>query len=256
METLMLRSRLRPWMATSRRLGLAKLIAAQLRHREARNLIAVGLYGSVARGEDRAHSDVDLLVVVRKKRATIRHLVRTGILVTILQQTPAEARAEVVGSRADLNVALGGWQSMRPLYDPSGLLSRLKKKAKHPSREQFRQAARGAFLETYEDLGKLRNAVDSNDGDEAREMAIWYTGGAMGILLDLNCRVLPTGRRAFVEIRRYGAVGDAIRRLRYETLSPRETLRLAEFTWAELLARARKQRMSLPEFGRQSPGSL
>jgi len=243
-------------MATSRRLGLAMLFEGQVRHREARNLIAVGLYGSVARGEDRAHSDVDLLVVVRKKRATIRHLVRTGILVTILQQTPAEARAEVVGSRADLNVALGGWQSMRPLYDPSGLLSRLKKKAKHPSREQFRQAARGAFLETYEDLGKLRNAVDSNDGDEAREMAIWYTGGAMGILLDLNCRVLPTGRRAFVEIRRYGAVGDAIRRLRYETLSPRETLRLAEFTWAELLARARKQRMSLPEFGRQSPGSL
>src|SRR5947209_19102143 len=105
-------------MATSRRFELAKLIGAQLRLREGRNLVAVGLYGSVARGEDRAHSDVDLLVVVRKKRLTIRHLVRTGILVTILQQTPAEARAEVMGSRADLNGALGGWQSMRPLYDP------------------------------------------------------------------------------------------------------------------------------------------
>jgi len=243
-------------MATSRRFELAKLIAAQLRLREGRNLVAVGLYGSVARGEDRAHSDVDLLVVVREKRLTIRHLVRTGILVTVLQQTPAEARTEVMGSRADLNGALGGWQSMRPLYDPSGLLRRLKTKAKHPSREQFRQAARRAFLETYEDLGKLRNAVDANDGDEAREMAIWYSGGAMGLLFDLNCHVLRTGRRAFIEIRRYGAVGKAIRRLRYETLSPRETHRLAEFTWAELLARARKQRISLPEFGRQSPGSL
>ena len=256
METLMLPLRLRSWMATSRRFELAKLIAARLRLREGRNLVAVGLYGSVARGEDRAHSDVDLLVVVREKRLTIRHLVRTGILVTILQQTPAEARAEVMGSRADLNGALGGWQSMRPLYDPSGLLRRLKTKAKHPSREQFRQAARRAFLETYEDLGKLRNAVDANDGDEAREMAIWYSGGAMGLLFDLNCHVLRTGRRAFIEIRRYGAVGKAIRRLRYETLSPRETRRLAEFTWAELLARARKQRISLPEFGRQSPGSL
>ena len=240
-------------MATSRRFELAKQIADQLRNREARNLIAVGLYGSVARGEDRAHSDVDLLVVVRKKRATIRHLVRTGILVTILQQTPAEARAEVTGSRADLNDALGGWQSMRPLYDPSRLLGRLKKKAKHPSREQFRRAARSAFLETYEDLGKLRNAVDSNDGDETREMAIWYTGGAMGILLDLNGRVLRTGRRAFIEIRRYGAVGKAIRRLRYETLSPQETLRLAESTWAELLARARKQRIPLTDFGSAVP---
>src|SRR5213594_372740 len=119
-------------MATSRRFELAKLIGAQLRLREGRNLVAVGLYGSVARGEDRAHSDVDLLVVVRKKRLTIRHLVRTGILVTILQQTPAEARAEVMGSRADLNGALGGWQSMRPLYDASGLLSRLKKRLSTP----------------------------------------------------------------------------------------------------------------------------
>ena len=161
-----------------------------------------------------------------------------------------------MGSRADLNGALGGWQSMRPLYDPSGLLSRLKKKAKHPSREQFRQAARRAFLETYEDLGKLRNAVDANDADEAREMAIWYSGGAMGLLFDLNCHVLRTGRRAFIEIRRYGAVGDAIRRLRYETLSPPETRRLAEFTWAKLLARAREQRISLPAFGRYSAGSL
>src|SRR5207245_3364254 len=174
-----------------------------------------------------SQSDDDRIVLERKNRLTIRHLVRTGILVTVLQQTPAEARAEVMGSRADLDGALGGWQSMRPLYDPSGLLSRLKKKAKHPSREQFRQAARRAFLETYEDLGKLRNAVDANDADEAREMAIWYSGGAMGLLFDLNCHVLRTGRRAFIEIRRYGSVGDAIRRLRYETLSPPETRRRA-----------------------------
>src|SRR2546422_4018741 len=242
-------------MATSPRLKLAEMIAAELRLRERRNLVAVGLYGSVARGEDRTHSDVDLLVVVRKKRATIQHLVRAGTLVTILQQTPAEARAEVTGSRADLNAALGGWQSVQLMYDPSGLLSRLTKRAKHPTREQFRQAARHAFLETYEDLGKLRNAIDANDEGEAREMAIWYTDGAMGLLFDLNRHVLRTGRRAFVEIRRYGAVGDAIRRLRYETLTAPEALRLAEFIWAELLARARKQRISLPQFGWQSPGS-
>src|SRR5207245_9763635 len=97
-------------MATSRRFELAKLIGAQLRLREGRNLVAVGLYGSVARGEDRAHSDVDLLVVVREKRLTISQLVRTGILVTILQQTRAEVSDDDMVFRGDVNVANVGWR--------------------------------------------------------------------------------------------------------------------------------------------------
>lgn len=239
-----------PAMATSRRLELAEILAAELRRREGRNLVAVGVYGSVARGEERAHSDVDLLIVVRRKRATIRHVVREGILVTILQQTPDEAKEEVTGSRSDIHDALGGWQSMRPLYDPSGLLRQLTRRSKKPTREQFREATRRAFLETYEDLGKLRNALAAGDREEAREMAIWYSGCAMGILLDLNGRVLRTGRRAFIEIRRYGAVGEAVRRLRYRTVSLRETRRLAEFVWIALLARARHEGIHLPDFVR------
>src|SRR5881396_3148025 len=127
-------------MATSRRLELAKTLAGQLRTREGRNLMAVGVYGSVARGEDRAHSDVDVLVVVRRRRAAIRHHVRDGVLITILQQTPQESRAEVTGHRPDLNAALGGWISLRPLYDPSGLLRELTKRARHPTQKQFREA--------------------------------------------------------------------------------------------------------------------
>ena len=51
---------------------LAKTIAVDLQRREGRNLVAVGVYGSVARGEERHHSDVDLLVVVRRKRRKFR----------------------------------------------------------------------------------------------------------------------------------------------------------------------------------------
>ena len=235
-------------MATSRRLELAKTLAGQLRTREGRNLVAVGVYGSVARGEDRPHSDVDVLVVLRRKRAAIRHFVRDGILITILQQTPQEARAEVTGSRGDLNAALGGWRSLRPLYDPSGLLRKLMKRARDPTEAQFREAARQALIETYEDLGKVRNAVDVGDEQEAREMAVWYAGAAAGALLDLHRHVLRTGRRAFIEIRRYGAVGEAIRRLRHETLSLVETRRVAEASWAGLLALAQRKGVPLPKF--------
>ena len=243
-------------MAASLRLALAKSLAAELRLREGRNLVAVGVFGSVARGEERLHSDVDVLVVVRRKRAAIRHHVRDGVLITILQQTPQESRAEVTGHRPDLNAALGGWISLRPLYDPAGLLRELAKRARHPTQAQFREAARQALIETYEDLGKLRNAIQSRDEDEAREMGIWYSQAAAGALLDLHERVLETGRRGFIGIRRYGAAGAAIRRLCYESLPLSEARRLAEDSWEALLDLARRKRVRLPRFAGESQGRL
>lgn len=225
----------------SPRLALAKRITAELRRCEGSNLVAVGVYGSVARRTERRFSDLDLLVVVRTKRPSLGIQIREGILITILQCTPREARDEVFGSRADLNGVLGGWRSMEPLYDPRRLLRALRAHAAHPSRTQFRDAARRALLETYEDLGKLRNAVAAGDRDEAREMAVWFTGGAMGALFDLEGHVLPTGRRAFSEVRQWGRLGADIRSLRYDSHSLQVTSKLADRIWASLLRRARRQ---------------
>lgn len=228
-------------MVGSPRLALAERMAAELRRREGSNLVAVGVYGSVARGTERQYSDVDLLVVLKRKRPPLSIQVRDGFLVTILQHTPSEARSEVLGTGADLNDSLGGWRSMQALYDPTHLLRSLRARAHRPSRTQFLAAARRALLETYEDLGKLRNAISVGDLDEAREMAIWFSGGAMGALFDMEGHVLPTGRRAFIELRRWGRLGQQIRSLRYESHSLSETSRLAESAWASLRRRARRR---------------
>ena len=243
-------------MADTPRLVLAKTIAADLRQGEGANLVAVGVYGSVARGEERRHSDVDMLVIVRRKRQGIRHAMTSGTLVTILQQTPAEARAEVIGPYPGMNDALGGWRSMRALYDPTGLLTKLRARSHQPAVRSFREAARRHFVETYEDLGKLWDAIEARDADEAREMAIWFSGGAMGTLFDLEAHVLKTGRRSFIEIRRYGRLGEAVRGLRYNDLSFRKALRLSEYVWGELLDRAAAKGVRLPRFPRDARGTL
>ena len=243
-------------MPDSQRLVLAKSITADVRGREGRNLLAVGVYGSVARGEERRHSDIDLLVVVRRKSRHIHHEVRNGIVATILQQTAEEAKSEVTGSRPDLNAVLGGWTALKPLYDPTRLLRRLIARARRTPPRQFREAAYWACLEVYEDVGKLWNAIEAGDADEAREMAIWFSGAAAGALLDLHAHVLKTGRRAIVEASRFGKAGRAVRRLRYDELSLAQMQDLSEVIWTGLLARAAAQGIHLPPLFRTARGSL
>ena len=62
-------------------------------------------------------------------------------------------------------------------------------------------------------------------------------------------RVVSTGRRIFAKLPNRGVVGNAIRRLRYETLSLDETTRLAGSVWTSLLRRARAQRIAVPDVG-------
>jgi len=224
--------------AASRSLRLADRVARQLRRREGRNLIAVAVYGSVAQGEERRHSDLDMLLIRRRPRRLPRTAVRDGVLVTFLQMTPEAARAELSGANPNLPEALSGWRSIRALYDPTGIIGTLRRKAGRPTAAQFRKAARAAFLATYEDYGKLRNALDAGDHEEAREMAIWFTGGAMAILFCLEGYVPATGRRLFVDVGKKGSIGKAICALRYEPLSAEEIGRLAVRVWRGLLHRA------------------
>src|SRR5947208_2316353 len=106
------------------------------------------------------------------------------------------------------------------------------------------------------DVGKLWNAIEAGDADEAREMAIWFSGAAAGALLDLHDHVLKTGRRAIVEASRFGKAGRAVRRLRYDELSLAQMQDLSEVIWTGLLARAAAQGIHLPPLFRTARGSL
>src|SRR2546422_3269353 len=91
---------------TRSRLELARTVTAQLRRREGHNLMAVGLYRSVSRGENRAHSDIDLVLLGRSGKTGLQMLMRNGVLVSLLRLTRDGAADEVRGHSWNLPEAL------------------------------------------------------------------------------------------------------------------------------------------------------
>lgn len=232
-------------MVESPRLILARTILDELKVRESGNLVAFGVFGSVAQGKDRRHSDLDLLVVLRRTGGAPRVELRQGVLVTYLRLTPDEARAEVYGGEPDLSGRLAGWRSLRPLHDPDGFLRRLRARAGRPPISQLQEAARRGLLGAYEDLGKLRNAAEANDPDETREMAIWFSGASVDILFCLERFIPSVHRREFVDVGRFGRTGRSIRALRYGNPSIGQQRRLAESVWKSLTRKAKRQGIDL-----------
>jgi predicted nucleotidyltransferase len=78
-----------------KKLELAKVFARTLKDTTAERII---LYGSVARGDDTAESDVDILVLSKDKRATRKQAIKraidvlldTGTYISVKVLTPGE----------------------------------------------------------------------------------------------------------------------------------------------------------------------
>lgn len=218
----------------TRHLELAQRVAKELVAKHGRDVLAVGVMGSVALGEEGPFSDVDVIVLA-KRAGSFEKSVRDGILISGLWQTLKEAETDVTEPSEAPIETLSGWWSLRVLYDPTGVLERLAARARGASAEFFRDSARMALLGAREDFGKVRNAVRSGKDDDVAEMSIWFSGAAAVALSCILHHVPHSGRTLFAEVRDLPLPGKDIVRLRYERLNAEETGALAEDIWERLL---------------------
>lgn len=91
--------------------------------------IAVVLTGSVARGDMHAHSDVDIIAIVRASIDDTESLHRGGRLVTVAWTTAASVRAAFHSPRR-AGTDVPGWREAVILHDPMGVAGRLQRHAR------------------------------------------------------------------------------------------------------------------------------
>jgi kanamycin nucleotidyltransferase len=152
-------------MDRSRRLELAHHIVDQIQDHYRDDVLAVGVYGSLARGTDGPYSDIEIHCVVRGQGVDVCHEWSAG---------PWKAEVDVYSedvvlewaSELDVDwpVTHGACVHVWVLYDPSGFFPRLRDAAlSHPD-HAFQEAIRDVIVgEIYERIGKARNAGAENN---------------------------------------------------------------------------------------------
>lgn len=160
-------------------------------------ILAIGVYGSVARGTDGPFSDMEMVCVLKESGPSVDDC---------YEWTPGPWKAEVDVRSSDVllkkaSTVDGRWPLTHGpffcqlrLYDPDHFFAAVKEAAESPTREDFRRAIRELLVgDMYELAGKLRNADRIGPHSYLPVLAVefaWH--GAM--LIGLHNRKLYTTR--------------------------------------------------------------
>ncbi len=133
-----------PAMTHEERLALARELTARLLDRHGDGLVAVGLHGSVARGDDRDGDDLDLAVVTAGPEVEVpdRALRHRGVVVD-LGAIPADAYLDEAGQVGPTwPLAADQYTRHLALHDPGGFFHQLA----HAHEMAMEAAPESAFL--------------------------------------------------------------------------------------------------------------
>lgn len=157
------------------RMAVARALVPAFRRRFGEGLLGVALSASVARGDDRAFSDLELVVFLRDppppgEDAYLQRIV-DGMLVEAVYWTEEAYLAQFATLAADWYLA--GSETLVPLDNPELVerIARQVRAVRHPRAHYLLRAGR-RFVEVQESFGKTLSAIDAGDG-EAVGLLLW-----------------------------------------------------------------------------------
>lgn len=185
----------------SERLTLAHEITGRALTRYGDELIAIGLYGSTARGTDGPYSDLEILGILQPAGEEYTYEWVYGpwkAEVNFLSQNVALAKAAEIDG--DWSLTHGAFVHILALHDPHNFFDRLKERVLSHPPERFQQVIRAVITgELYEWIGKLRNARVDRQTSYLPELALGMAKYGAFVIGLANRHLYSTGRRVLEE---------------------------------------------------------
>ncbi|MGI0148881.1 MAG: kanamycin nucleotidyltransferase C-terminal domain-containing protein [Thermoplasmata archaeon] len=161
-------------MERARRRRLAEQLAAKVQ-KSRKDVVAVVLFGSVARGDDGPDSDVEIAAVARRGDKRAERFVLDGVLFNVYWYTAVGLRGQML--EPDGDAVRHGFLEGLPLYDQFDWFARLKRDVADLPPSFYRRSGEEALHQMYEYVCKARNA--RRRGDDAN---LVYATGSVGLI--------------------------------------------------------------------------
>ncbi len=158
----------------------------KLQQRFDQEIVAIGVYGSVARGTDGPFSDIEMWAVVEDGRKISGYEFIWGafkVEIDVVERTEFYAMAKTIDD--GWAIKAGAFIDLIPWYDPTHVFDEVRELALVISDDRVRAVMRDFMIwEPYETMGKLRNSMKSGRGDYvslgAKDIA-WQTAKLIGL---------------------------------------------------------------------------
>lgn len=211
------------------RLARAHAIAECFCAKFGADVLAIGLYGSLARGTDGPFSDIELMCVVRGEGIDHDYeWSQGGWKAEVNLYSPDTLLAFARELDEFWPLSHGALVNMQPIYDPDGQFATLKRVVFDHSEDHFAEQITSTIVgELYEFVGKIRNAMHTG---QTAHLATWavemaqftalviglanrhlYTASATLFAESLTLPDRPNGYESLCELVTSGRLNDAAR---------------------------------------------
>lgn len=142
------------------RIILAEQIAEKIRMYYQEHLLALGIYGSLARGTDGPYSDIEMFCIIEGEGIDNSYEWSEGEWKAEVNIYSLDLLTRLAGEiDSEWSITHGALMMVQPVYDPQDIFSYLKEVVLSHTEEAFQEAMEDLIVgEVYELVGKLRNS--------------------------------------------------------------------------------------------------
>ncbi|MDB9526319.1 kanamycin nucleotidyltransferase C-terminal domain-containing protein [Oscillatoria sp. CS-180] len=151
----------------SDRAQLAKQLVQRILAVRGEQVLAIGLYGSLARGTDQLYSDIEMKCVLSTQGEDYsQEWVEKGSKIEVNFESEDVILSEAATVDEDWAITHGAYFDLKPLYGDDEFFVRLKDTLRSPSQEDFTAAIQEIIVgNIFEAICKLRNALLESNTD-------------------------------------------------------------------------------------------